>query len=122
MLSRCLTLAARARVYQLVVVALCCCNVGRGEVAASYCLPLLPASETTETEQTPSESAPEEGEASWATPRGRDVRLLGLMFARACAALQEQAALGRPALRRTVAPPGSFEHSFRFGLGAPLRM
>lgn len=122
MLSRCLTLAAHARLYQLVAVLLCCCNVGRGDVPASACLPLLPASETTESEQAPSESTPEEGQASWAIPRGRDVRLLGLVVGRSSETLQKQAALGRPALRRSIALLSSSEHSLRFGLGAPLRI
>jgi hypothetical protein len=124
MISRCFTLAAHIRVYQLVVVLSCCCNVGRGDtVSPSFCLPILPVSETTETEQAPSETAPEEREASWAVPRGRDVRQLGLSFGQVSQALQERAGLWRPAPRSgALVAQSGFEHAQRSGLGAPLRI
>jgi hypothetical protein len=124
MISRCFTLAAHVRVYQMVAVVLCCCNVGRGDtVSPSFCLPVLPVSETTETEQAPSETAPEEREASWAVPRGRDVRQLGLSIGYAYEALQVRAGLWRPTMRlRSVAGSSGCEHALRSGLGAPLRI
>jgi len=124
MISRCFTLAAHVRVYHLVAVLLCCCNVGRGDtVSPSFCLPILPVGETTETEQAPSETTPEEREASWAVPRGRDVRQLGLSFGQVSEALQECTGPWRltPRHGALVAQNGC-EHSLRSGLGAPLRI